>query len=126
MMRTVLSVLAASALASTTVWAQQHHRILEQLENSYELVLDDVTLPASTVGSIVFKECDTCERRSLQVNPATQYIVNDVEVAFVDLAGIANDIRSRGHAEDTGVYVHYDIKTSRVNRIYVYEFARAQ
>lgn len=111
-----LSVLAACALSSGTAWG--HYRILGQLESSYELLFDAVTLPRNTAGSLVFKECRTCETRSIRVSGATRYFVNGAETAFADFQRVAQEIEaSTARNAAAAVYVHYDTGTLRVNRI---------
>ena len=124
MMTRIATLLVAGCLLLLAAAASADRRIVEELERSYELVLSETTLPRDAAGSIVFKECETCAIRSVRVNSDTTYFVNEAQVPFDDFARLAQDIEARGGDADTGVYVHYDIKTLRVNRVRVVEFGR--
>lgn len=119
MMRILLPVLTACLLASST--ASAFKRVFELLEGSYELILDEVTLPDSTAGTIIFRECDTCERRSLRVTSGTRYFVNGVELPFTDFKLRAEALRNNDD-DAKGVYVYYDLETTNVTRLRVVQF----
>lgn len=114
MHRIAFALVAACALAGT---ASAHYRILEKIEDSYELALDSVTLPGSTAGSIIFTPCSGCNVQSLRVSAATRYFVNGTELAFADFEREADAIRAALDERDAGVGVFYDIETRYVKRI---------
>jgi len=43
---------------------------------AYEIALSDFRAPASANGGVVFKECSTCEQKSVRATPDTSYLVN--------------------------------------------------
>ncbi len=122
MMRIALSIVAGCLLFGT---ASADRRIVEQLERSYELLLGDVTLPGGEAGTVIFTPCETCARETLRVNGDTRYLLNGVDLSLADLKLRVDGIRGNGGAANTGVYIHYDIKTTQVNRVRVVEFSRA-
>jgi hypothetical protein len=122
MMRTALLIATSCLLFGT---ASADRRIVEQLESSYELVLKDVTLPSGAGGTIIFPECENCSLKSMRVNADTRYLLNGTDLALEDLVRRVADIRRNGTDTNTGVYVHYEIKTSAVNRVRVIEFPAA-
>ncbi|HEX7080018.1 MAG TPA: hypothetical protein VF329_03290 [Gammaproteobacteria bacterium] len=121
MTKILLPLLAACLLASPNAWAFK--RVFELVERSYELTLDTVTLPDSTAGTVIFRECDTCDPKSLRVTSATRYFLDGTELAFADFKQMVEALRAD---DDTikGVYVHYDIETTNVTRIRVVQYPR--
>lgn len=119
----VLTIVAVCAFSAADASAQGR-RSLEQVEKSYELVIDQVTLPSSGVGTVIFKECDTCQPVALRVNGGTQYFLNGTAVPLANLQRAAAALRQQRRATDIGVYVHYDIASKDVTRIRVEELGR--
>ena len=46
------------------------------VELAYEVALSDMTTPVTNSGSLVFKECEDCDVRSIRMTRNTQFIVN--------------------------------------------------
>lgn len=125
MKRIALPAVATALLGAAS--ATQAQPALELKEASYELTLENVTLPSSTVGTVIFRECPECATHSMPVNPATRYFVDGVELSFDKFRAAADTLRSSlGPDLAVGVYVHYALDTSAVNRIRLskFEFSR--
>lgn len=118
-MRIVLPVVAVCVLASAAAPAQR--RTLEQVESSYELVLTQIELPSNTSGTVIFKECDTCDTVALRVTSATQYFLNGAAISLADLRATAETVQGE-RAANIGVYVHYSLATDDVTRVRVTRF----
>jgi hypothetical protein len=112
-------ILLAAALflmsSLSTAWAL---RVLEQPEESYELVLRDVILPGSEAGSVIFTPCSGCNSVALRVTASTRYLVEGKPAKLEDLLKAAESLRQNGDAStNTAVYVYYDVESKRVNRL---------
>jgi hypothetical protein len=100
-------------------------RVLEQVENAYELSLAQVELPADAGGALSFKVCDTCRTSVHQVTRATQYFLNGTAVTLDGLSSAAADIRKTPNGEDrTLVAVYVDIESQRVTRVAMHQANR--
>ena len=108
----MLLILAGAASPALAV------RVLEQPEGAYELDLNDVTLPGSTAGSIIFQPCPDCATVSLRVSLGTRYQIDGAPLPLEDflratsrLAGSATD------ADQPMLTVYYDRDSRRVTRV---------
>lgn len=88
-MRISKLIIALMACLSMTAWAESYTVTL-----AYEVAVKDMTLPSYSAGLISFKDCDTCEQKTIQVTSDTRYILNKVDVTLADfkiaVSGIAN------------------------------------
>jgi hypothetical protein len=50
------------------------------VELAYEVALSDMTTPVTSTGSLVFKECEDCDARTIRMTRNTQFIVNGLTV----------------------------------------------
>jgi hypothetical protein len=115
MNRAIFAMMAVLLGGISSAWAA---RVLEQHEDAYELALADVSLPSGVPGSVRFRECRTCRATSLRVTSATTFFLNDTRLEFPDFLEVAAAIRQMdGGAEDTAVYVFFDVESRRVNRL---------
>jgi hypothetical protein len=98
-------------------------RVIEQVEHPVELVLGDLTLPATADGdNISFSECPTCGISTHRLTTATVYKVNRQTVAFADFLRLVAEIRQKpdGNTRSfAGVFL--DIASGRVTRVEVLE-----
>jgi len=51
-------------------------------EEGYEVALSNMTVPVTSNGSLVFKECADCDSRAIRMTPNTRFIVNGRTVAL--------------------------------------------
>ena len=111
------AILAFVALSVSATIAHAT-KIIAQEEDAYELRLGEVSLPGSEAGTVIFKACDDCKTQSMRVSGTTIYRVNGRTVTLADFTKAAEDFRKRdGGISKTVVYVFYDIKSRRVNRM---------
>ena len=111
---------AIMVFAALTMFASvaQGTRIIAQEEDAYELALGEVSLPSSGTGTVVFKACADCKTQSMRVTATTIYQVDEQTVTLQELTKAAEDLRKRqGATSKTIVYVFFDIKSRRVNRL---------
>ncbi len=115
MNRAIFATLALLLGSISSAWA---YRVIEQTEDAYELVLGEVSLPRGVSSSVIFKACPVCTMTSLRVTSATTYFVNGTPLELSDFLEAAAAIRrmNRGN-RNTAVYVFFDIKSRRVNRL---------
>ncbi len=115
MNRAIFATLALLLGSISSAWA---YRVIEQTEDAYELVLGEVSLPRGVSSSVIFKACPVCTMTSLRVTSATTYFVNGTPLEFPDFLEAAAAIRQMdGGNRNTAVYVFFDIKSRRVNRL---------
>jgi hypothetical protein len=96
----------------------QAQRVLEQPEEGYELMLDQLTLPSSASGGVTMKRCDTCAYSTHVLTNATEFYVNNQPVAFADFKRVADDLRgSRDAIEHTFLCLFVDVDTGRATRL---------
>lgn len=113
--KTAILLFATLALLANVAQAT---RVIAQNEDAYELSLGEVSLPSSEAGTVIFKACDDCKTQSMRVTATTIYQVDGRTVTLEDLTKAAEDLRKRdGGTSKTIVYVFYDIKSRRVNRL---------
>ena len=116
MIRAVITI----ALGFWALSAAADLRVLEQVEQPYELDLPSVSMPGNPAGTVSFKTCDTCRLEFHSVYSGTKYFVNGRELAFKDFLPAVEKVRSSATPDSlplVGVFV--DIKSQRVTRITV-------
>lgn len=115
MIRKMIIVIAGLVTISSSAWA---YRVLEQVEDSYELSLLAVELPRGANGTIVFKICDECRTTALRVTNETRYIVNGAPVELEQLREIAAQVRTTAEGRDrAAVFIAYEIASLNVSRV---------
>jgi hypothetical protein len=87
---------------------------LVPLEQSYELGLNEVTLPAHSASQVVIRRCAECDVETLPVNTSTTYFVGSRRSAnLAEFRATAEQARP----DSTAVYVFYKPETGFVTRI---------
>jgi len=101
-------------------------RVLEQIERSYELSLDAVSVPRGATSAVIFRTCDTCSSQSLAVTASTKYFVDERELTHAEMLSAVDAIRLQpGGNDGTLVGLFYDIDTNVVTRIvFIKHFSR--
>jgi hypothetical protein len=112
-MKRLLIALALAGLAVGSASAQS----LEVLEGAAELELSDITFPASTAGSVIFTECDTCGARTLQVDTSTVFVGSAGPVPLAEFLAEVAQLRATAEGQDTFVGLFFSLTTNRVTRI---------
>ena len=119
------AIFATLVLVLGTISSAWAFRSVEQVEDAYELVLGEVSLPQRATGTVSFKPCPTCTRTSLRVTSATAYFVNGAPMGLLDFLEAAAAIRQiDGGNQNTAVYIFSDIQSHRVNRLKLEHFNR--
>ena len=115
MIRKLIIVVAGLVTVSSSAWA---YRVLEQIEDSYELPLLVVELPRSENGNISFQICDECRTTTLAVTNETRYMANGAPIALEQLRELAAQVRTTAEGRDrAAVYITYEIASLRVSRV---------
>jgi hypothetical protein len=113
----IVTAIAIAIGSAGSAWAD---RVIEQPEDAYELAFENVIMPGSGVGTLLFKTCETCRSSSLRVDGRTLYMLNNKPMTFDAFSMAMEAIR---HADGGGsgatVYVYFDVKTQNVNRLAV-------
>ena len=109
MLRKTSLLIIAALLAFTSV----SHAALDSFEETYELGLNEVQLPAYTGGNMVVRACADCEPVLRRVTSSTVYRIgsNGPEVTLRQLREAA------AAASGGALYVAYSTDTGQVNRI---------
>ncbi len=89
-MRISKLIIALMAFLSFAAWAESYTVSL-----AYEVAVKDMTLPSYSAGTISFKECDECERRTIRVTSDTRYVLNKVDVTLADFRIAVNSIANK-------------------------------
>ena len=101
-------------IVSTSLFGAAHAALIP-LEENYELGLNEVTLPRSSAGQVVIRQCADCDPEVLRVDGNTRYYLeNRNAVSLEQLRAAADAVRE---PEITGVYVFYKPETGVVTRI---------
>lgn len=115
MIRKMIILAAGLATISSSAWA---YRVLEQIEDSYELPLVAVELPLSANGTIVFQVCEECRTTALRVTDATRYVTNGAPIELEALRELAAQLRTTAEGRDRAdIYINYEIASLRVTRV---------
>jgi hypothetical protein len=94
------------------------YRVIEQIEQAYELRLGAVTLPDGTSDTVIFTPCSTCRTMSLRVSDQTRYFIAGQPVELGELRERADALRATIDGQQrVGVYVYYDPASLRVTRL---------
>ena len=84
------------------------------------LLLRDVELPATAVGSLTLKPCAECDPITLRAAPATEYsFIGGAALPLRDFLAQVAHLRETGRDGSTGVGVFYDLASKRLTRVVV-------
>lgn len=114
---TVASLLFAMALA-----AAADTRTLEIVEGAHELRFGNVSFPGSITGTVIFKDCASCDSTALRVTAATTYRTarGPAELpAFLERVAELED--AAPDTDSTPVTIFYSMATGRVTRISIHD-----
>jgi hypothetical protein len=112
----------ALVLLLTGVFAGPAHafRVIEEVENSVELALGEITLPSDPSGRIQYRACATCSAVTHTVSDGTRYLLNGRALPLAEFLAEIEDIRRRPSVEARAVaFVYFDLNTKDVNRVAV-------
>jgi len=81
-----------AALLSLSFAASAENYIINQ---AYEIAVDGLRLPGNVVGSVSFKDCNTCEMQTVRVTPDTRYVLNNRDVTLADFRTAVSTITNK-------------------------------
>ena len=102
-MRISKLIIALMAFLSFAAWAESYTVSL-----AYEVAVKDMTLPSYTAGTISFKDCDACERRTIRVTSDTRYVLNKEDVTLADFRIAVNSIANKDTNIATVIHLSQD------------------
>lgn len=110
-MRISKLIIALMAFSSFAAWTESYTVSL-----AYEVAVRDMTLPGYAAGSLSFKDCAACERRTIPVTSDTRYILNKVDVTLAEFKKAVNGIANK----DTNIAaVIHHLETDVVIEVHV-------
>lgn len=65
------------------------------VERAYEVPLSLYRAPATSAGSLAFKQCDSCDLQVIRVNPATNYVFNREPVKLAEFRKALSGVNNR-------------------------------
>ena len=65
------------------------------LELAYEISLRDLTVPVTSSGSLIFKECADCETKLVRMTRNTRFVVNGENVGLKEFRKNVYKVRDR-------------------------------
>jgi hypothetical protein len=109
--------LLIAALLLGTVQTAAAYRVIEAVENAYELSLTNIEMPLSAEGSVNFRTCAGCRTNVRRVTAETRYFLNKRELSYSEFVTAVKDIRARNGADSTLVALFYNLQSELVTRI---------
>ena len=79
-----------------------------------EVILSELQLPASANGIVAFRGCGACDRLSVSVSDATQYVLNGRVVSLSELRRSLATVSNR--EKGTAIVMHH-LESDLVTRI---------
>jgi hypothetical protein len=115
------SIVAVIALLVGAFASSAHaFRVIEDVENSVELELRELTLPSSPTGRVVYRTCEACPTVTQVVTQDTEYILNDVTLPLTEFVNAVEEIKTTPSvAARTIAGVFFDVHTERVTRVII-------
>lgn len=86
------------------------------VKRAIEVTLSDLQVPVTPSGSLIFKECDTCESRIIPMTRNTQFRVNGKDVGLKEFR--KNVLAVRDRDSETIVVLH-DLETNTITSVSV-------
>ena len=71
------------------------------IEQGYEVALSDMTTPVTSTGSLVFKECEDCDAKTIRMTRNTRFIVNGRTVELQEFRKQVFQVRDRSQVPVT-------------------------
>lgn len=80
------------------------------IERAIEVALSDLQVPASTNGSLIFRECRDCDSLMIPMTRSTRFIVNEKDVGLKEFRKMVFRVQDR-EAETLVVMHHLESNT---------------
>jgi hypothetical protein len=115
------SIVTAVALLIGVLATSAHAlRVIEEFENSVELALSELKLPADATGTVTYRTCATCALEAHSLTEETQFDLNGQLMAFDEFLAAIDEIRDMPSVEARALAgVFFDLNTERVTRVIV-------
>jgi len=98
------------------IFANSVYGTLVQLEDAYELSMNQVRLPRHDGGQLVVRECPTCDATVLRIDKRTRYYLGRARTP-VPLDDLLTAAHALGTRKDNAVYVFFQPEEKIVTRI---------
>jgi hypothetical protein len=96
----------------------QAQRVIDQPEEGYELMLDQLTLPSTASGGVAMKRCDTCVYSTHVLTNSTEFYVNGQPVLFTEFKRVADELRAdKSASKKTYLGLFVEVGTGRATRL---------
>ncbi len=109
----IRSLLAVLVVALSAPAAAQ----LEVVSEAYEVSLANLRLPVTANGTLTFRQCNTCDYRTVRVTAATLYEVNDQARTLQDFRKELGGVQDAGNVIAT---VLHHLESDSVTAIHVW------
>ena len=86
----------------------------QTVSRAYEVALSDLTVPTSTNGRILFKECDDCTTATARLTPNTDFVINGRSVRFEKFRTMTKEV---DEADSVPVTVLHHLESGTVVRL---------
>lgn len=120
--RLVFTSLWIIAVSSTPLAPSWGYRVVEQIEEAYELSIGELELPDRVSGSVTFRPCDTCSIISLRLQTSSRFRIDGTELDFTEFAAAVLRIQESddsGNQAIAGVFI--SMSTGILTRIEVFQ-----
>jgi len=87
-----IQTIAIVLLASMSFAVSAENYIINQ---AYEIAVDELRLPGNIVGTVSFRDCNSCEQLTIPVTTETRYVLNNRDVSLVDFRLALNTIADK-------------------------------
>lgn len=102
-------------LATLSFAASAENHIISQ---AYEIAVSDLRLPGNVVGSVSFKECDTCVKQTVRVTTETEYVLNNRTVSLADFKVAVKSISDK--RKNIATVIHH-LQSDAIVAVHVFE-----
>ncbi|MGI9258947.1 MAG: hypothetical protein ACR2QQ_08935 [Gammaproteobacteria bacterium] len=114
-----LTVIVLLASFAASAWA---YRVVELVEEAYEVGLEDLDLPARSPGNAVVRPCSGCTAIYLTLDGRTTFFIQDRPTDYATFFELTNEIRDSSSDPSSITFgVFYRPGSAIVTRIKLYE-----
>ena len=88
------------------------------VSRAYEIAVGELRLPGNVVGSISFKDCDSCAMQTIRVTTETQYVLNNRAVSLADFKVAVKSIVDKQH--NIATVIHH-LQSNAIIAVHVFK-----
>lgn len=89
----------------------------ETIEEGYEVALSNMSVPVTSSGSLVFKECLDCDAKAIRMTPHTRFVVNGRTVALKEFRKRVFQVNDR---TSVAVSIMHHLESDTIASVSVY------